>query len=179
MPNPPPCWHYDPSVEGRYKLFKASMEELLNPDQRIPKITLVNEPIIIDGPNFTGDERGFRLQVPAGIPSAIVGNLRHKEFVADLVLVKTNIPALKEKYQSQGAKVDEIVATLQKILQQLTIGLAKDPESAIAQIGEEHLAFIQQMYSNSMVDVENDGHTYGQGLSAQDKKALIAFLATL
>ena len=35
MPNPPPCVAFDPSVEGRYRLFKASMEELLNPDTRV------------------------------------------------------------------------------------------------------------------------------------------------
>ena len=35
----PACWPYDPSVEGRFKLFVASMEELLNPAKRIPKIT--------------------------------------------------------------------------------------------------------------------------------------------
>ena len=32
---------------------------------------------------------------------------------------------------------------------------------------------------NSTADVENEGHTFGQGLSPADKKALIAFLATL
>ncbi len=32
MPNPPPCVPFDPSVEGRYRLFKASIEELLNPE---------------------------------------------------------------------------------------------------------------------------------------------------
>ncbi|MEO7192736.1 MAG: cytochrome c [Vicinamibacterales bacterium] len=180
MPSPPPCWHYDPSVEGRFKLFKASMEELLNPNKRMPKVTLINEPIIIDGPNFTGDERGFRLQVPAGIPSAIIGNLRHKEFVQDLVLAKTNVAALKAKYRpTYGDKTDEIAATLQRILQELTVGVAKDPESVVARIGEEYLPFIQRMYSNSMVDVENEGHPFGQGLPAQDKQALIAFLATL
>jgi hypothetical protein len=27
LANPPPCWAFDPSVKGRYELFKASMEE--------------------------------------------------------------------------------------------------------------------------------------------------------
>ncbi len=31
LANPPPCSPFDPSVEGRYKLYKASMEDLLNP----------------------------------------------------------------------------------------------------------------------------------------------------
>ena len=35
------------------------------------------------------------------------------------------------------------------------------------------------MYSNSTIEVENEGHTFGSVLSAADKKALTAFLATL
>ena len=37
LANPPACVPFDPSVEGRYQLFKQSMEELLNPDKRVPK----------------------------------------------------------------------------------------------------------------------------------------------
>ena len=61
----------------------------------------------------------------------------------------------------------------------LAMSISESTDSAIARIGETHLAFIQRMYSNSTVDVENEGHTFGQGLSLQDKKALIAFLSTL
>ena len=49
----------------------------------------------------------------------------------------------------------------------------------MSQIGRDHLPFIQQMYSNSTVEVENEGHTFGSALSPADKKALTAFLATL
>ena len=100
MPNPPPCVTFDPSVEGRYRLFKASVEELLNPSARLPKITLVDQPIIIDGPIFPGETQGFQLQIPAGIPAAIPANLRHKELIGDLVLVKTNVEGLRSKYAS-------------------------------------------------------------------------------
>ena len=31
LTNPPSCWPFDPSVEGRYNLFKASVDSLLNP----------------------------------------------------------------------------------------------------------------------------------------------------
>lgn len=180
LPNPPPCVPFDPSVEGRYRLFKASMEELLNPKTRIPKITLIDQDVIIDGPTFPGQEDGFQLQIPAGIPAAIPGNLRHKELVEDLVLAKTSVQRLKEKYQSRGAaEADRIVSSLQGILKQLATGLATSPETAIAKIGADHLPFLQQMYSNSTAAIENEGHTYGQGLSAEDKRALIAFLATL
>ena len=178
MPNPPPCVPFDPSVEGRYRLFKASMEELLNPKTRLPKITLVDQAILIDGPAFPGQEEGFQLQIPEGIPAAIPGNLRHKELVEDLVLAKVDVQRLRAKYKARS-DVDKIVATLQDILKQLTTGLATSAETVIARIGRDHLPFIQQMYSNSTADVENEGHTFGQGLSPADKKALIAFLATL
>ena len=49
----------------------------------------------------------------------------------------------------------------------------------VAAIGRDHLPFIQQMYSNSTVEIENEGHTFGSSLSPADKKALTAFLATL
>ncbi|MEA2875981.1 MAG: hypothetical protein QOF14_1177, partial [Hyphomicrobiales bacterium] len=39
--------------------------------------------------------------------------------------------------------------------------------------------FIQSFYSNLLGRVENSGHTFGQDLSENEKKALIAFLATL
>jgi hypothetical protein len=178
MPNPPACVPFDPSVEGRYRLFKASMEELLNPKTRLPKITLVDQPILIDGPAFPGQEEGFQLQVPDGIPAAIPGNLRHKELVEDLVLAKVDVQRLRAKYKSRG-DVDKIVATLQEILKQLTAGLATSADTVVARMGRDHLPFIQQMYRNSTAGVENEGHTFGQGLSPADKKALIAFLATL
>ena len=179
MPNPPPCVPFNPSVEGRYRLFKASVEELLNPEKRIPKITLVDQPIVIDGPVFPGDEQGFQLQIPAGIPSAVPGNLRHKELVEDLVLAKTNVAKLRDKYRARGAEVDTIVSTLQSILKQLMTGLVSNPDMVISQIGRDHLPFIQRMYSNSTADIENEGHTFGRGLSQADKRALMAFLATL
>ena len=41
----PACWPYDPSVEGRFKLYVASMTDLLNPGQRVPKITKLDVPV--------------------------------------------------------------------------------------------------------------------------------------
>ena len=35
------------------------------------------------------------------------------------------------------------------------------------------------IYSSCTAEVENAGHRFGEGLPADDKKALIAFLATL
>ena len=44
------------------------------------------------------------------------------------------------------------------------------------QVGNE---FVQRYYSNVIDHVENAGHEFGAGLSARDKDALTAFLATL
>ena len=180
MPNPPPCVPFDPTVEGRYRLFTASVEELLNPETRIPKITLIDQPVIIDGPVFPGGGQGFELQIPAGIPAAMPGNLRHKELVEDLVLAKTNVRRLKEKYRARGTEqADRIASTLQEMLKQLSAGLVSSPQMVVSQIGRDYLPFIQRMYSNSTAAVENEGHTYGSALSPADKRALTAFLATL
>jgi hypothetical protein len=180
MPNPPACVPFDPSVEGRYRLFKSSVEELLNPEKRIPKVTLIDQPIVIDGPVFPGEDQGFQLQIPAGIPAAVPGNLRHKELVEDLVLAKVSVARLKDKYRARGATdVDQIARTLQDILNKLTTGLVASPEMVVSQIGRDYLPFLQRMYSNSTADVENEGHTFGRSLSPADKRALMAFLATL
>ena len=37
LADPPACCAFDPSVEGRYALYKASMQELLNPDAADPE----------------------------------------------------------------------------------------------------------------------------------------------
>ena len=39
---------YDPSVDGRFKLYSASMHELLNPKERGIKTTLTDSDIIVD-----------------------------------------------------------------------------------------------------------------------------------
>ena len=39
--------------------------------------------------------------------------------------------------------------------------------------------FLLDVYSSCTATVENEGHRFGEGLSAADKKALTAFLATI
>ncbi len=46
--NPPPCVKFDPSVNGRYELFKQSMDQLLNPGKRGRKVNLLDRDIIVD-----------------------------------------------------------------------------------------------------------------------------------
>jgi hypothetical protein len=181
LDNPPSCWPFDPSVEGRYKLYKASMDSLLNPDKRIDKMTLLSEPVIIDaGPRlFEGDkaETGISITIPAGVPAAFVGSLEHKALIGDLQLAKTNPAALRAKFVQRGVsaqEADTIVEGIQAVLKEL---IAK-PGEAISVIGE-HRDFIKRFYSNTTDDVENKGHNFGENLSDSDKKALTAFLATL
>jgi hypothetical protein len=69
MANPPPCVPFDPSVEGRYKLYKDSMQDLLNPARRLRKVTITDEDIVIDvAPDFKlgGVEGGFAIVLPKG-----------------------------------------------------------------------------------------------------------------
>jgi hypothetical protein len=41
------------------------------------------------------------------------------------------------------------------------------------------LPLLGEVYSSCNAEIENDGHRFGEDLSPSDKKALIAFLATL
>ena len=67
----PACFEYDPSVDGRFKLYTLSMQALLNPAQRIPKVTLLNEDVTLRvGPRLwdsTDKEKllGFELTIPS------------------------------------------------------------------------------------------------------------------
>jgi hypothetical protein len=181
LPNPPPCWAFDPSVEGRYKLFKASVGELLNPNSRIPKVTLLDTEVIIDaGPRlFEGgkEETGISIRIPAGVPTAFVGSLRHKDLIGDVVLSRTDPAALRQKFIARGVpaeEADRIVEGIGAVLKRLLA----NPDKVIEIIGE-HREFIERFYANTTDYIENKGHRFGEDLSESDKKSLTAFLATL
>lgn len=181
LDRPPPCWAFDPSVEGRYKLFKASMDSLLNPDKRLDKVTLLSEQVIIDaGPRLIeGDKEttGLSITIPAGVPAAFVGSLEHKKLIEDVVLAKTNPAALRAKFIERGVseeRADRIVEGVQAVLKEIL----SNPSNVIKVIGG-HRDFIEEFYSNTTDYVENEGHTFGEDLSDNDKRALTAFLATL
>jgi hypothetical protein len=181
LEEPPPCWAFDPSVEGRYKLYKASMELLLNPDQRIDKISLLSDKVIIDaGPRLLENgkrETGLSIEIPAGVPAAFVGSLEHKQLIDDVALAKTDPAALRAKFEARGAPKEEagqIVEGIQAVLKEIIL----NPEKAISIVGQ-HRPFLMRFYSNTTDLVENKGHRFGEDLSDADKKALTAFLATL
>ena len=91
LADPPDCWAFDPSVEGRYALYKASMAELLNPDRRVPKMFVLDRPIIIDiapAVSLLGRDIGLTLEIPEGFPAVDVNSLRYKDLIQDLVIVE-------------------------------------------------------------------------------------------
>ena len=177
----PACWAYDPSVDGRFKLFVASMEDLLNPSKRVPKITRFAEdvPIVLGPRLWDGAEEtqvvGLTLTLQSGTNAGTLGNFQHKTFVNDLVAAKLRPAALQESLnkrlgEAEGAKVAAE-------LQSLSGEVLKDPAQLIAAVKKRPL--LLEAYSACLADVENDGHPFGEGLSDKEKKALIAFLATL
>lgn len=196
LADPPPCLPFDPSVAGRYALYKASMEALLNPDRRIPKMFTLDRDIVVDlAPAVTGlgRETGLAVRVPAGFPAADVNSLRFKDLVEDLVLVERHPDEFEEKYA--GLLDDARRARLRdglKAIRDLLVGtktiavieLAAGNGGAVTQRVDDLTlrvsdGFVQEFYSNVLDRVENAGHRFGEGLSDREKQALTAFLATL
>ncbi|MFZ2207099.1 MAG: hypothetical protein WAV22_00360, partial [Porticoccaceae bacterium] len=171
--------------DGRFKLYVASMRDLLNPAQRIPKATKLDQDIVLDiGPRiFDGTEEkrlaGFTVRVPAGATAGNVGNFRHKDFIIDLVQAKLKPDALETRLAGllPADEAKQLAAEMQ------TIGKAivADPERLVAVVKEARARTpaLWQVYASCSVEIENDGHRFGEDLSEADKNALIAFLATL
>ncbi|MEO8004992.1 MAG: cytochrome c [Betaproteobacteria bacterium] len=177
----PACWAYDPSVDGRFKLYVASMEDLLNPSKRVPKITRFSEdvPIVLGPRLWNGTEEkqvvGFTLTLQAGSNAGALGDFQHKQFVNDLVNVKLRPATL---HKSLAERMGEAQATkVVSELQSLSSEVLKDPTQLVDAIKKRPV--LLEVYSSCLADVENDGHPFGEGLSDKEKKALIAFLATL
>jgi hypothetical protein len=183
----PACFEYDPGVDARYRLFKLSMQELLNPAQRIPKVTLLNEDVTLRiGPRLWdgGDKErllGFELTIPSeidgrGVTAGTLGNFQHKQFIVDLVRAKTAPKALETELAGRfGADTGaRVLADLKAIGGEL----AGRP-NALVEALKARSWLIRQVYSSCTAEIENEGHRFGEDLSDADKNALIAFLATL
>lgn len=183
----PACLAYDPSVEGRYQLFKLSMADLLNPAQRIPKVTLLNEDVTLRiGPRlWDGTDKetllGFALTIPSeidgrGVTAGTLGNFQHKAFIADLVRSKTAPKELEAALmqrlgQETGAKV---LGDLKAITEELV-----GKPNALVEALRTRPYLVKQVYSSCTAEIENEGHRFGEDLPDSDKNALTAFLATL
>jgi hypothetical protein len=178
----PACQPYDPGVEARFKLYVESMMDLLNPDQRVPKITKLDEPVPLRLGLRRLDEDGKQKQVvgltivvPRGTNSAGLVNFQHKSFANDLIQLKLGSDAIEQKL-AKALGPDE---SRQLVTELRAVGreLLKQPEKFVETI-RKHPKLIEA-YSSCNADIENDGHRFGGDLPDADKKALIAFLATM
>ena len=136
---------------------------------------------------------GLQLRIPAGFPAAAVNSLRYKDLIQDIVLVARDPDAFDARYQGRLSPDEraELKTGLLKIRAELlgdvpvsVIQLAIGREDEIAERIQERTleiddGFVQRFYSNVLGRVENAGHRFGEGLSEREKKALIAFVATL
>jgi hypothetical protein len=180
LANPPACEPFDPSVEGRYKLFKASMAELLDPSKRLRKVNLIDDDIIVDvTPKVTvGDlEAGLSIKLPKGSPAVMLNSLRFKDLIQDILLSQRDHAKLDLKYRDilDPARLRE----LKQGLDRLRVTLTRQHGKFTLDIAQTQSDFIQKYYSNVLGRVENAGHQFGDNLSDREKQALIAFLATL
>jgi hypothetical protein len=169
----PRCWVFDPSVEGRYKLFEASMDHLLNPGKRLPKVTMVQQDVLIElGPRTLHNRKvaNLKLRIPAGQPAGLLSSFQYKLFVDDMVEALTH-PELLTK--ARGQQYTDVTRRLARdILTHLDQGDVYTVAAADAKV-------LLERYATCTADVEDGGHRFGEDLSPQDKKALTAFLATL
>ncbi len=171
----PACFPYDASVDGRFKLYVESMHQLLNPKERGAKMTLTDQDIVVDLGIRRWDGRQEQavlgsgaVKVPKGTPVGAIGGLLHKDFIADLYRAKRHPAAL----EAAGKKA------LQPELQAIADDLLKHPARFVDVLREKR-QFVQKNYDTCLDVVENGGHRFGEDLSAADKQALTAFLATL
>jgi hypothetical protein len=171
----PACFRYDPSVQGRFELYKLSMRDLLHPKDRGTKVTLTDADVIVDLGirTWNGKEEkalfGFgEARIPKGSHAGFLNGFLHKEFIDDLFLAKRN-PA---RLEAAGKK--DIVPELQSIADDLL----KNP-GRFVDILQQKRDLLRTRFDTCMQEVENEGHRFGEDLSEADKKALTAFLATL
>lgn len=180
LADPPACWPYDPSVEGRYRLYKASMEMLLYPERRLRKMALLDEEMIVDiapKARLGSLETGLSLRVPKGFPAAALSNLRFKDMLQDAVLAAREPAKLERKYE--GLLTAAQLAELKDALGRMAERLASEGGHAVLDLASAEGETIRRYYLNLLDWTENQGHRFGEQLSDREKTALIAFMATL
>jgi hypothetical protein len=160
------------------------MNDLLNPSQRLPKATKLDQDIVIDiGPRvWDGAEEklaGFSVRIPAGSTAGKVGNFQHKAFIDDLIASKMHAQQLEQNYTARvgAANAHQLVLAMQETANAIVLDPGKLVDAIHA--ASTRLPLLGEMYSSCTAEIENDGHRFGEDLSPADKKALIAFLATL
>ncbi len=171
----PPCVPFDPSVEGRFKLYKQSMHELLHPKERGAKATLTDADIILDLGlrSWDGTQEKMRfgfgpVKIPKGAHAGFLNGLHHKQFVGDLFLAVHD----PSRLEAEGKK-DRLPE-----LQAIAKGVAANPAKFVELLRDKK-PFLEKYYQTCTAEIENEGHRFGEDLPEADKSALTAFLATL
>jgi hypothetical protein len=170
----PACVPYDPSVEGRYSLFKKSIYELLHPEKRGSKSTFTTAPVFLDLGIRSWDGSaektvlGAQLQIPKGVHAGFLAGFRHKLFALDFE-ESLAIPASKASSEGRHYLVD-----IKEVFIDVTHGRKTFVEAMM-----DRKQLLRERYWSCMEDFENKGHTFGADLPEADKGALTAFLATL
>jgi hypothetical protein len=115
------------------------------------------------------------LVLPAGTSVGGMASFQHKAFVNDIILAKLKPDQLDARLVKQYGDVEgrQVAAELRAV----TGEIAKDPERLVDAI--RRFPHLVEIYSSCTASIENEGHPFGQDLPERDKKALIAFLATL
>ncbi|MBS1985302.1 MAG: hypothetical protein JST16_14130 [Bdellovibrionales bacterium] len=183
LANPPACVKFDPSVEGRLRLFEASMQDLLNPKARTPKISKTDKDVFYQLlPNMVVHPGkapvGIYLKIPAGTDVSSLGGFRHKEFIGDFLEYMRAPEKFLPKAQSKfGSDAPRLVAAFESTRTKFMANPATGNRLVTAD--PEQLKFYFQIYGNCPASLDNQGHRFGEDLPDSDKKALIAFLMTL
>ena len=182
--NPPPCRPYDPSVEGRYRLYVDSMRDMLNPAKRLKKVHLLDRDVIIDivpKVELAGLGAGLSLTIPKGYSASAINSLRLMDIIQDAVLLKRDAirgrKDLDDKYASR-LSADQI-AEMRAGLAEFLLKLAVPGGSGALDLLAQPEGVMQRYYSNVLDWDESDGHRFGEALTDREKDALIAFVATL
>jgi len=177
----PACWAYDPSVDGRFELYVVSMQELLNPAQRVPKLSRFGPDVRMAlGPRTWDGERedqvfGFTLVLPAGTSVGGIASFQHKAFVNDMLQAKLKPGELATRFEREfGAERAKLIAGE---LGEITGEIIRDPGSLVDAVRRHPM--LAEHYSSCTDSIENQGHPFGEDLNPADKNALIAFVATL
>lgn len=191
------CQAYDPSFEGRFKLYVQSMSEMLTPPASRPKKMIrTYEPMNLELiPEFWKGEykkdtkNVISITFPAGIPAAWISGFRHKEFMEDFAryLSEAKSFALSDRLNELRLS-DEFKASLQSRFgsksSQLLDNFAATARSFVKQgmkgsvdLDNTRLSYYLQMYGNCVEETDNGGHDFGTDLSEQDKKALTAYMS--
>jgi hypothetical protein len=190
------CQKFDPSIEGRLKLFDASMDELLMPESKrrqktARSTTKIKLPVGLDVRTLGKVPQKLYLEFPAGVPMNLIGSFDIKGFAADMLgsmALAKNSKAFNDYWASKpgGAQVGSTIADLLGNLEQV-----QDLSSVAAFMDKLQVAAnginkpnnpmntILRAYSNCPDYFENRGHNILVDLDQDSKNALKAFMATM